>query len=871
MRFGIKNSTLFYVMMSAQMLVSSPEGEINCSPRQVASFASKCYEKYPSKRIDLFVVSALSRLLMKKVKLENIVDELNVKFELPNDDVFWFLGELYSLYDQNTSFASSRSSSTSEFAEEEAQLKKRRHSDNIINASPEESSVGYLSDEDSGVQRKVAPVYAKKMPCNLDFHLDNKSYEQSRLNTQISEAEKIIGQIPVKDGCLRSSLVAYLLSCGKDPTCKVVDSANYTEEDTSSMLVLCGIDLRKIRKYPKAEFVVLDGSSIDSSLSYEQATILISDKFPHIRYLLFRNQSDEDRNNFISRIRIDNASVVDAANCSIKHIDGDFTSHTKLLILSGNALNNIVPSVFLVESVNLSYNSLGLLPRTKYASVKRLDCSNNCLASLDNFNFVTIEFANFASNVLSYNEINKWADSVGPSLSKLHFLDLSYQESVNDDIADLDLSKLAGLSTLRLRGLKIGSLKLPKNLKKLDVKDSSVKSIHGGSDVLHIDFDIASLGADALEYAKAAYGNLEKQNNKLISRASCACAAMERRTGIRGGVIANYDEVMIRGLKCNVLRDELSWKACANHIATSDSVVGVSAENNVVHGQELSTLFQAIFHRRFENIAFQYMKLVNAKLKFIPVEVFSLRKMKYLFLSKNEISGVPGHISGLDCLVEADLSYNKITFVDNNMFGDNMQLKLVNLSHNNITTLMKFIDHKMCFVEKLNLSHNMIEDIDYILLNCCCVKELYVNNNKIQHVDFSKAISSQLEVVDLSYNEGISITNANKLCSIKLFSFKQNSLDTVISVLDGVSDMCKVSDGYVFLCLGECYSHDTVFQALCETLINKSEFSSGTPYVHIDKKLYEVKDRKANLILASDSFQCKCQENLCDAGVFFSS
>ncbi len=86
------------------------------------------------------------------------------------------------------------------------------------------------------------------------------------------------------------------------------------------------------------------------------------------------------------------------------------------------------------------------------------------------------------------------------------------------------------------------------------------------------------------------------------------------------------------------------------------------------------------------------LKLHNKKLAEIPQEIFNLKNLKVLDLSKNKIQEIPSAIAKLTQLEVLDLSKNKIeTF--NKEIGQLTNLKILRISRNNLVAIPAEIEN----------------------------------------------------------------------------------------------------------------------------------------------------------------------------------
>lgn len=114
--------------------------------------------------------------------------------------------------------------------------------------------------------------------------------------------------------------------------------------------------------------------------------------------------------------------------------------------------------------------------------------------------------------------------------------------------------------------------------------------------------------------------------------------------------------------------------------------------------------------------------------------LYNCTKLKRLILSKNRISSLVDNFIGLD-LSELDLSYNLLTELFDTEFQSLINLKTLDLSHNQIHSLGKSLTY-LKNVQSLNLAGNQLTEIDESF-NCLNkLKSLDLSGNLLENLDF---------------------------------------------------------------------------------------------------------------------------------------
>lgn len=149
----------------------------------------------------------------------------------------------------------------------------------------------------------------------------------------------------------------------------------------------------------------------------------------------------------------------------------------------------------------------------------------------------------------------------------------------------------------------------------------------------------------------------------------------------------------------------------------------------------------------------------------LPTNICSYPNLILLDLSYNNINGLL-NTSQLNCLIstltEIDLSYNSINEMDTNLFQTNSQLQIINLSHNNLTT-MPLIDGTI-FVNfptsiiSMDFSYNQITSVDFWPIFVRTSKRNVLNKILFFLNVFSLSIEKSM-TIDMSHNLISTYTN----------------------------------------------------------------------------------------------------------------
>ncbi|XP_061163217.1 PH domain leucine-rich repeat-containing protein phosphatase 2-like isoform X1 [Saccostrea echinata] len=139
------------------------------------------------------------------------------------------------------------------------------------------------------------------------------------------------------------------------------------------------------------------------------------------------------------------------------------------------------------------------------------------------------------------------------------------------------------------------------------------------------------------------------------------------------------------------------------------------------------------------------------------LEVFSVNpKPEWLVnldISRNKLPSLPPWVAECFFMVKLDASHNAITELPARLFCDARKLKVLNMSHNQISEVPT--DTQNCVLEELHLEHNCLNLLPgHLMLQANKLKYLNLTGNNLQSVpQFSFTHSSRLHELYLSDNK----------------------------------------------------------------------------------------------------------------------
>ncbi|GJQ68855.1 hypothetical protein Trydic_g6055 [Trypoxylus dichotomus] len=135
-------------------------------------------------------------------------------------------------------------------------------------------------------------------------------------------------------------------------------------------------------------------------------------------------------------------------------------------------------------------------------------------------------------------------------------------------------------------------------------------------------------------------------------------------------------------------------------------------------------------------------------------------ELRHLDLSHNNLISLKGSFSS-DLLIELDVSYNKLDFIDYDFFANLRNLKILNLSHNNLQKLYAQIFQGLSQLKTIDLSYNRIINLpDDVFTPLTSLQNLNLGYNDLG--DFLED-TNDLFLSDIGLTEKLTTLNLDKL------------------------------------------------------------------------------------------------------------
>ncbi|CAL7941377.1 unnamed protein product [Xylocopa violacea] len=472
-----------------------------------------------------------------------------------------------------------------------------------------------------------------------------------------------------------------------------------------------------------------------------------------------------------------NMTVLDLSYNKLENISRysfDSNTYATVLQLSYNqftALNQVpLHNMTGLKVLNVSHNLIHSVPRQTFPKLYELhtiDLSHNNLSEIHNAVFQTLFSLRFLN--LSHNSLEKIKPSTFGPLPTLLELDMSYNQL--NDIARGSLTRLPSCRSLTVKNNRLTKIfQLPISLGSLDFSENLLEDIPTTdlwptmNALLSLDLAGNRLG-DNLKY-----GSFE---NLLTLRTLNLRANNVTRPPWEA--LSTLTSLQYLNLQDNQLTD-LGKSAFGR--------LPIVFELNLANNQ-----IKNVSVRAFEGLLqLLTLNLTNNKLSYIPNGAFQgLVSLRTLDLSNNMLEKLDNKTHGLldDCLSleRINLSHNRISFITRKTFPNDpwipyrlkeidlsyntmpvltfeltvgtKKIQYLNISHNNINEIRRYVIGNLSSIQTLDLSNNEINDLSEpdIFNPPTNLTNLYLSHNRLTHIPLNKIIPlPHLRLLDLEFN-----------------------------------------------------------------------------------------------------------------------
>lgn len=250
----------------------------------------------------------------------------------------------------------------------------------------------------------------------------------------------------------------------------------------------------------------------------------------------------------------------------------------------------------------------------------------------------------------------------------------------------------------------------------------------------------------------------------------------------------NFKSLEVLDLSENQISTYPSFLKLCTNLSTlnlsGNDLDGTIQTNYITSLRNLNLAYQSIDTFKLVSDNMQTLQVLNLSYNNIKTfEVTALqRSLKELNLSFNQLRAIPLDIKYFNQLKHIDLSGNQLKSVNFHQYFRSP--KAINLSHNEIETVKGL--GKIEAGYEVNLSHNNIQKMPYILWSSSILRHLDLSHNKIKQLTFYDQANSVFGVqyLNLSHNQITTIptslhTKADNFQFLNQLDLSYNPITTI--------------------------------------------------------------------------------------------
>ena len=189
------------------------------------------------------------------------------------------------------------------------------------------------------------------------------------------------------------------------------------------------------------------------------------------------------------------------------------------------------------------------------------------------------------------------------------------------------------------------------------------------------------------------------------------------------------------------------------------------------------------------------LNLSNNKLQNIPISIQNMVNLQELYLEKNELQNIPYELINLKYLKKLNIGWNKIHWIQPNLF--NNLLSLVELyCNNNLISNIQYSNNYAVFdsiqnLKTFDLSYNQLNVFLFLNPNPN-LETINISNNKLEFIS-GISLCQKIYQIDCSNNNLKQFPNEflqiNNLSSLNIKGNELNTLPSLISLMDNLIEL----------------------------------------------------------------------------------
>ncbi|XP_017761511.1 PREDICTED: toll-like receptor Tollo [Eufriesea mexicana] len=473
-----------------------------------------------------------------------------------------------------------------------------------------------------------------------------------------------------------------------------------------------------------------------------------------------------------------NITILDLSHNKLENISKysfDSTTYAMELQLSYNQFTSLnqVPlhNMTGLKVLNVSHNSIHSVPRQTFPKLYELhtiDLSRNNLSEIHNAVFQTLFSLRLLN--LSYNSLEKIKPSTFGPLPTLLELDMSYNQL--NDVARGSLTRLSSCRRLTVRNNRLTKIfQLPISLGSLDFAENWLEEIPttdvwpAMNALLSLDLSANRLG-DNLKYGSfenlLTLRSLNLQSNNMTKPPWEALSTLTslQYLYMQGNQLTELGKSAFGRLpivfELNVADNQI-WNVSMRAFEGLLQLLTLNLTNNKLT-RIPNGAFQGLVSLRTLDLSHNKIERLDNKTHGLLDDCLSLERVN---LSHNKISFIAKKTFPNDPwipyrLKEIDLSYNTMPVLTHELTVGTKKIQYLNISHNNINEIRKYVLGNLTTLQTLDLSYNEINDLSEpdIFDPPSNLTNLYLSHNRLTYLPLNKILRlSNLKILDVEHNE----------------------------------------------------------------------------------------------------------------------
>ncbi|XP_072940773.1 uncharacterized protein [Epargyreus clarus] len=437
--------------------------------------------------------------------------------------------------------------------------------------------------------------------------------------------------------------------------------------------------------------------------------------------------------------------------CVLSHVTSRCTYTVTCEVYAGSAENPNCEYVDPYVTFEMIFSRVDTLDSSFFSATSFDSRVRSIVANFNVWPTITREAFKFFFNTirmdLSHNGIQDVYNDAFNRLFKMNYLNLSsndiktlYPKSFYTSDSRESLIQIIDLSKNKLTKLENKPFDDCVNLEELYLQNNNIESMD--EDVF---ITLKNLTSLYLQYNKLTALNMTLINLKSLKELDLSFNKIGNISGFETNRLISLERV---NMSFNNI--EFIEFNCFNQAFNLQSI---DLRNNNIKSSIPETMF-------INNIKLSYLNVFNNYIRNIAENAFQHNILVYLNLEKNFISGdiTEATLAGLERLQNLNLFNQNITSIKANAFNKMTNLINFNASKNKINMIHESSFRNAGLLSILDLSHNNLSSLNFMKDSLTNLTELYLNNNRLDSIPGNTFINQTLiKKLDISMNRIITL------------------------------------------------------------------------------------------------------------------